>query len=340
MIGYLVSRLLWTIPTLLGITLVTFAMLELVPSDRATLAVEQAAFQAGSDPAQRRQAIERLERAWGMVDPRTGERYSVWRRWVNWLGRVVRLDFAGPGEDPARVSRRLGRALPVTVLVALLAITVAVGGGVAVGAWQGMRAGGLADRVLSGLLFLLYGLPDFLVGTLLVLVFGVGIAGLGPLLPVVGLRTDGAETWPWYRQLLDLGAHLVLPVTTLALAPLVVVTRFVRESVARTARADFVLGMRALGLSERVVRRRVLRNALSPLVTLLGSLIPALLGGSVVVEQIFSLPGMGRLAFDAVMARDYPMVMAITLLGSVVTLASLILSDIAHRLIDPRVRLR
>lgn len=340
MIGYLVRRLVWTLPTLLGITLVTFLMLELAPGDRATLAVEQAAFQGGGDLAQRRQAIERLERAWGMVDPRTGERYSVWRRWANWLGRVVRLDFSGPGEDPTRVSRRLGDALPVTVLVALLAVVVAVGGGVMLGAWQGMRAGGLADRLVSGLLFLLYGLPDFLVGTLLVLVFGVGIAGLGPLLPVVGLRSEGAEAWPWHRQLLDLAAHVVLPVATLALAPLVVVTRFVRESVARTARADFVLGLRALGLPERWIRRRVLRNALSPLVTLLGSLVPALLGGSVVVEQIFSLPGMGRLAFDAVMARDYPMVLAITLLGSVVTLGALILSDVGHRLIDPRVRLR
>ena len=127
---------------------------------------------------------------------------------------------------------------------------------------------------------------------------------------------------------------------SLAIGPCVVITRFLRNSVARVAASDFVTNMRAWGLPEAVVRKRALRNGLSPVVTLIGTLLPLLVSGSVVVEQVFSLPGMGRLAFGAVLARDQGMVMALTLLVSVVTLLGLLLSDLLQRTVDPRVRLR
>ncbi len=127
---------------------------------------------------------------------------------------------------------------------------------------------------------------------------------------------------------------------TLAIGPCVVITRFLRNSVARVAASDFVTNMRAWGLPEAVVRKRAVRNGLSPVVTLIGTLLPLLVSGSVVVEQVFSLPGMGRLAFGAVMARDQGMVMALTLLVSVVTLFGLLLSDLLQRTVDPRVRLQ
>ena len=131
---------------------------------------------------------------------------------------------------------------------------------------------------MSGGLLVLYGLPEFLVATLLVVLFGGGL--FGELLPVVGLRSEGSESWSALAQLGDLARHLVLPVLTLAVAPCVVVARFLRESVARAARSDFVLALRGWGMPERYVRRRALRNGLSPLVTLAGTLPPALVGGS------------------------------------------------------------
>ncbi len=204
------------------------------------------------------------------------------------------------------------------------------------GARLGMALGSGADRVVSGALFVAYGIPEFLVATLLVL--GFGGVWLFEWFPVSGLRSNGSGEWPAWRQLLDLAHHLVLPVLTLAIGPCVVITRFLRESVGRVVRSDYVLNMRAWGLPESVVRRRALRNGLSPVVTLIGTLLPLLVSGSVVVEKIFSLPGTGRLAYLAVTSRDQGMVMALTLLVSIVTLSGLLLSDVLHRVVDPRVK--
>ena len=179
--------------------------------------------------------------------------------------------------------------------------------------------------------------PEFLVATLWVL--GFGGAWLFEWFPVDGLRSSGSGEWSAWRQLLDLAHHLALPVATLAIGPCVVITRFLRESVGRVVRSDYVLNMRAWGLPESVVRRRALRNGLSPVVTLIGTLLPLLVSGSVVVENVFSLPGMGSLAFDAVRTQDRGMVMAVTLLVSTVTLSGILLSDVLHRVVDPRVRL-
>jgi peptide/nickel transport system permease protein len=139
---------------------------------------------------------------------------------------------------------------------------------------------------------------------------------------------------------LDLAAHLVLPVLTLALAPCIVVTRYVRDGVARAARAEFAVALRAWGMPERTVRRRALHHGLSPLITLLGVLLPALVSGSVVVESVFALPGLGRLAFDAALRQEQAMVMTMTLLVGSATLLGMLLSDILHRAVDPRVELR
>jgi peptide/nickel transport system permease protein len=334
---YLLARLLWMVPALLGITIVTFALMDLAPADRAAMAMRDIE-QAGSDALAREQALQRLRVSWGLADPQSGEPYTLVERYTTWLSRACRLDFVGPGEDAAAFRSRILEALPVTVLVNLLAVLVALGIALPLGSWLGMRIGGIADRAASLVLFAAFGLPEFLLATLLLLVFGGGF--FGEILPSGGLRAPNASAWPPLAQALDLARHLALPVATLAVGPCVVAVRFLRESVARAAASDFVLSMRALGLPERQVRRCALRNGLSPLVTHLGTMLPALVSGSVVVESVFSLPGLGRLAWEAMQAREYAMVMALTLLVSVVTLASLLLSDALQRAVDPRVDLR
>jgi peptide/nickel transport system permease protein len=334
---YVLARLLWMLPTLLGITVVTFALMDLAPADRAAIAL-QGAEQAGTDAVAREQALHRLRMSWGLADPQTGASYSLAHRYGTWLERACRLDFVGAGEDPAAFRARILDALPVTVLVNLLALLVALGIALPLGGWLGMSAGGAAERGVSLALFLVFGLPEFLLATLLLLAFGGGY--FAEILPAGGLRSPGAGALPLLSQALDLAKHLALPVAALAIGPCVVASRFLRESVARAAASDFVLAMRALGLPERHVRRRALRNGLSPLITLLGTMLPALVGGSVIVESVFSLPGLGRLAWDAMQARDYAMVMALTLMVSVVTLLGLLLSDVLQRAVDPRVELR
>jgi peptide/nickel transport system permease protein len=337
MLRYVAWRLAWMGPSLLIVTLVTFALLDLAPHDRASLAL------GGSDPVvrdrqQRAAAVAALRAHYGQLDPVTLEPRPWPARYADWLRRAALLDFAGPGEDSAAFHARLWHALPVTLLLQALALALSVAGGVALGAWLGMRAGSVPDRALGPALLALFALPEFLVATLLVLLLGGGL--FAPLLPVQGLHSPGAAAWSRPAQFLDMLAHLPLPVLALALGPFVVITRFVRDGVARAARSDFVLALRGLGASERHVRRRALRAGVSPLLTLLGTMLPALVAGSVVVERIFNVRGVGSLAFEAVVARDYAMVMATTILGSVATLLGLLVSDLLQRAADPRVELR
>ncbi len=335
LVVYLTKRLLRMVPALIGITLLTFLLMDLAPSDRAELATGHN-LESGARTS--REALDALRVHWGMADPETKQPYSVWVRYWGWLTRACRLDFAGPGENRARFRERIAEALPVTLLVNGLALLLGLGIAIPLGARLGMIAGGWLDRGAAALLFIAYGVPEFLAATLLLLAFA---GGWGPaLLPGRGLMSIGAEQWPLWERALDMGCHLVLPVTALAIGPCVYVTRFVRDSVARAATQEFASAMRGWGLPERTVRRSALHNGLSPLVTLLGVLLPAMISGSVVVENVFSLPGLGRLAFEAAMAQEYPMVMAMTVLVAIVTLVSLVLSDVLHRVVDPRIRLR
>ncbi len=338
MLRYVALRLLRMVPALLGITLVTFALIELAPGSREELAVQ--GLGPGDEPSRGAgaPAMAALREQWGMTDPVSKEPYSLGRRYLAWLSRACALDVAGPGEDPAEFRRRIERALPVSLLLNALALLVAFGIAIPLGARLGMRAGGAFDRVSSGVMFLLWGVPEFLLATLLLLVFAGG--WWAPWLPSRGLTSDGAADLPLLARAFDLAQHLVLPVAALALGPCIAVARFVRDGVARAAASDFALAMRAWGLPEKVVRGRALHNGLSPLVTLLGVLLPALVGGSVVVESVFSLPGLGLLAFEAAMRQEVPMVMAMTVLAGAATLLSLLLSDVLHRVVDPRVTLQ
>lgn len=337
MLRWLVVRLCWALLTLLGISFVTFAVLDLAPVDRAALEAERAAASGSyADAAAREAAIEKLRVHYGMVDPETLARRPLWRRYAAWLGSAATLRLGGPGESNAALWRRLGEALPVTMLIGGLALLIAFGVGMPLGTWLGRKIGSRAERVVSTAMLVAVGVPEFLLATLLLLAFSVAWV---QWFPVSGLRSRGAEQWMFVWQLLDFVHHLALPVTVLAIGPLVLVTRFVRDAVARAAAAPFTTNMEALGLAPEIVRRRLLRHGATPVATLAGSLLPMLVGGSIVVENLFALDGLGHLAFAAVLGQDQAMVMALVLVTSLVTLLALIVSDALHQLVDARVRL-
>ncbi|MHC4078395.1 MAG: ABC transporter permease [Planctomycetota bacterium] len=340
MLKYVLKRLLWVVPSLIGISLVTFVLMELAPGDRALVNLDQRPGTASAEDIKVRQERARgLEIQYGLRDPHPPhERYSVGYRYLRWLGRAVMLDFAGTAVDRQLFRERLQKAVPVTLLLNALALLFGLAVAIPLGAYVGMRIGGSVDRAASTCAFVLFGLPEFLIATLLVLVFGGGF--FGEILPVGQLHSGPVAGQSVMARLLDLIAHLLLPVFTLALGYGVVVFRFLRSSVARAASSDFVVALRGWGMSDKLIRGRVLKNGLSPLVTLLGTMLPSLITGTVVVETIFSLPGLGRLSYEAVLHHDYPMVMALTMLVGLVTLLSLILSDVLQRVVDPRVQLR
>lgn len=338
MLRWLLMRLCWMVPTLLGITFVTFLVLDLAPLDRATLQLAQQREQvAVADGHREELALAQLRLRYGLVDATTLLPVPVWQRYGTWLANAATLKFCGPGEDERAFRRRLAEAVPVTLLLGFWALVFALVVGLPLGSWLGMRRGTRADRTAGTVMFAVLGLPDVLIATLLVLLFA------GPVFdwfPAAGLRGDGSERLPVGAQLADLVRHLVLPVAVLAIAPTLLIVRFLRESVGRAAASTFARNLQVLGIDERTRRRRLLRAGFAPIATLVGSLLPMLITGSVVVESVFSIEGMGRLAWNAVRSQDTAMVMCVTLIAAVAVLTALLLSDVLHRVVDPRVRLR
>lgn len=262
-----------------------------------------------------------------------------WRRYTRWLGRLVRLDLGRSwSEDQRPVTALLAEALPRTLalngLALLLIYLVAIPAGVV----AALKPRGVFDSLSSVALFALYSVPHFWAASLLLLF--LASERYWPLLPYQGLTSTRPMDLSSLQLLGDLGLHLVLPVLVLSLGGIAQLSRYMRTSMLEVVRADFVRTARAKGLPERqVVFRHALRNALITPITLLGQVLPALVGGSVVVETIFGIHGMGELGLRAALSQDYPVVMAITLLSAVLTMAGVLLSDLLYRVADPRVEL-
>ncbi|MGI5862239.1 MAG: ABC transporter permease [Myxococcales bacterium] len=323
--SYLAKRLATMVPTFFGITLVTFALIHLVPGD--PLAASSEMVQAGQLS---RESLEAFQRAMGLDQP-------LHIRYARWLGRVLTFDFGVSTYDHRRVADKLAEALPNTLLLSSLALFFAYLFAVPIGVFSAVRRGRLADKLLTAGLFVLYALPSFWVAIVLVLFLGGG--RYLDLFPIQGLGSPGLEGAGLLTRLGDLAWHLVLPVFCLSYASLAWLSRYVRAGMLEALGQDYVRTARAKGLPERaVVARHALRNALIPLVTLLGLSVPHLIGGSVIVEQIFGVPGMGRLGFQAVLTRDYNTLMAVTTLTALLTMAGTLLSDLAYALVDPRIR--
>jgi peptide/nickel transport system permease protein len=315
---YLSSRLLQMVPTFLGITALTFAIAHLAPGDPLQL-----------DPESARSMAVRL------TPP--SEPLSV--QYLRWLSRVVSFDFGRSLADQRPVTEKVREALPRTLLLALLALLLAYGLAIPLGVYQAARPRSLLSRALSVLLFIAYSVPVFWVAVL-ALLFLTGGRGL-PLFPYRGLHSVDAAGFSALGALADTLWHLVLPVSCLAYATLAVVSRQVKASMLEALGQDYVRAARARGIGRRsILFRHALRNSLLPVVTMLSFSLPSLLGGSIVVERAFGIPGVGSLAFEAIAARDYPVVMAVCTLTAVVTMFAVLGADLLYAVVDPRIRVR
>lgn len=320
MIRYIARRLALALPTLAGIVILVFALLHLAPGS------PMSALGAGSGRRVSQQAAREMKRLYGLDRP-LPERFAAW------VGRVARLDFGESFVDHRPVLARIGEALPYTLLLNGLALLLTLAIAVPLGVATGGRPEGPLDRSSSAVLFALYSLPAFWAALLLQALFSVKLRWL----PLYGVASDLPEGGG--AGVLDRAEHLVLPVICLTYGSLAFFARLIRASVAETRNADYVLAARARGLSRRqALWKHAFRNALLPLVTLLGLVLPGLLSGSVIIERIFAWPGLGRLYFDSILSRDYPVILALSLLGAVATLALTLVADIAAAVVDPRVR--
>jgi peptide/nickel transport system permease protein len=318
---FLIRRLLMMIPLILGISILTFAILKLAPGDPATLSVN---LNSKIDPGY----IEKMRANFGLDKP-------IYVQYWIWLRGMLTLDFGKSFMDNRPVLTLIGERMPATLLLSglseILLFLIAVPLGVAAAYYRGR----FLDRFTTLFAFVGFATPTFWLALMLMLVFGVQLGWF----PVSGMQSTGAEYMPWYEQFWDLLLHLLMPLVVTTFGGLASVSRYARTSMLEVIRQDYIRTARAKGLSEfQVVFKHALRNALIPIVTLLGLSLPALIGGSFIIESIFAWPGMGRLGFEAIMSRNYTVVMGVGIISAFLTLFGNLLADLGYAFLDPRIR--
>jgi peptide/nickel transport system permease protein len=252
------------------------------------------------------------------------------------LQRVVTLDLGQAHSFDAPVLDLILQRLPATLLLMVASIVMAMVLGTSLGIWAALRARGLADTLVTFTALIFYATPGFLVGIGMILLFTVQLKWL-PMSGMSDLYSDS----PWWAQSLDIGRHLIMPMVSLSLFYVAVYTRLMRASMLEVMHLDYVRTARSKGLMPlRIVWRHMARNAMLPMVTMLGLQVSSLLGGSVVIETVFGWPGIGRLAFEAVFKRDVPLVMGVLLFSSVLVLSVSLMIDLIYTRLDPRISLR
>lgn len=324
MTAYLMRRAIHALLTFLGITVATFALIHAVPGDPI-------AFYLGRAGAQTvpRETLESIRREFRLDRPLPVQ-------YVYWLRAAATLDFGSSVLHRRPVSEVMFEKLPNTFVLNLAAFLLAVGLGVPVGLWSAIRAGQKRETVVSVLLFLLFSLPTFWVALVLIQLFSVRL----DVLPLFGMVSDEYRELGLAARLGDRLQHMALPVLVVAYGQIAIFARFTRSAAADVIGQDFIVAGRARGVAPAgLLWRHVLRNALMPLITLLGLAIPLLISGSVIVEKIFQWDGIGLLYIDAVSARDYPLIMGLSVATAVLTLLASLVADVLYAAADPRVRL-
>jgi peptide/nickel transport system permease protein len=326
MTTYIIRRILLLFPTLLGITLLTFFLIRLAPGNAALLKGGGGENGARAMTAEQREQTIKL---YGLDKP-------AYVAYLDWLAKVARLDFGESFKDHRAVSAKIGERLGLTISLAGSALVLSYLIAIPLGVAAALKRGQVVDRTISFVVFVLYSIPSF-VAALLLILFVAGGDYLD-LLPMYGFNSINASemgNFQWFR---DRILHMILPVFCLTYASLASISRYARVSMLEALGQDFVRTARAKGLSERlVIFRHALRNALIPIITVFALELPVLIGGAVIVESIFTLPGMGQLMLQALEARDEPVIMGVTTLAAVVTLLGYLLADILYVVVDPRI---
>jgi len=321
MITYIIRRLLAAVPLLIGITLISFFVIHLAPGKPVNL-------QESLNPKVSLEVRERLTKLYGLDRP-------VHVQYIDWLGRILRLDFGRSFVDDRLAVDKIAERIPLTLIINVVSLFLIFLLALPIGIRSAVRPGGLFDKAATVFVFVGFALPGFWFALLLMNLFGVQWGWL----PVSGLRSLDFEYLGIGGKIWDLSRHLLLPVFVIVFGGLAGLSRYMRQNMIEALNQPYIYTARAKGLSEsKVLYKHALRNALLPVVTILGMSVPGLLGGSVIFESIFALPGLGRLFFEAVMARDYPLIMAALVITSVLTLVGNLLADISYAYVDPRIR--
>ncbi len=310
------------IPVLLGITIISFSVMKMAPGDPISLMTDL-------NPNMNEEAIKRIRAHYGLDEP--------WHmQYLKWLRNMLALDFGRSfASDSRPVVDKIVERIPITLLINVLSMFFILSAAIPIGVISAVKQDSWFDRGASLFVFIGFAVPTFWLALLLMILFGVKLE----LLPISGFRSLNYASLSPVQQVADIAKHLILPIFVSAFGGLAGMSRYMRSNMLEVIRQDYITTARAKGLNEgAVIFRHALRNALLPVITILGLSVPGLIGGSVIFETIFAIPGMGQLFYQSVMMRDYPTIMGILVIGAALTLVGNLLADLLYSWADPRIR--
>lgn len=322
MLSFLGYRLFRFFISLIGVTIITFGIMHLAPGEPTDL-------QTTMNPRVSAQAKENLRKLYGLDQP-------LYVQYKEWVKRVVVLDFGTSFVDGQRVAKKIMERIPITVTINVLALILTFCIALPIGIFSATHPQSFFDKATTIFVFIGFAIPTFWLALLLMILFGVVLNWL----PISGYQSLDISGMSFSERLLDWTKHLLLPVFVSVFGGLAGFSRYARAEMAEVIRQDYIRTARAKGLSESVViYKHALRNALIPIITILGLSVPGLIGGSIIFENIFAIQGMGQLFFQSVMYFDYPVIMGMTMIITVLTLIGNFLADVFYAFSNPTVRL-
>ena len=319
--AYFFKRFIGLIPLFFGITFISFIVIHLAPGSPVDA-------RSALNPKMTLQAKQKLTEIYGLDRPLPVQ-------YLHWLKRLGQFDFGRSFIDGEEVTVKISRAIPVTLGINALSLILVFLLGIPLGILGAVKKDSWVDKVSGSLALAGFSVPTYWLALVLVACFGAGLR----ILPVSGLFSIFHDEMNFFERIVDIARHLVLPLVVSSITGFAGISRFMRSSMIEVLNQNYIRTARAKGLSEKkVLVGHALKNALLPVVTILGLSVPGLLGGSVIFESIFSIPGMGRLFFNSVFSRDYPVIMGVLVLGALLTLMGNFLADATYHFLDPRIR--
>lgn len=322
MLVYLIKRILLMIPLIIGITFISFIVIHLAPGDPTQ-------FLSSMNPKISETAREKFIKMYNLDKPLHIQYYL-------WLKKFVKFDFGESfSQDRKKVTAKIAERLPVTLWLNFASLILIFVIALPLGVFSAYFKDSIFDKAVTVFVFIGFAVPTFWLALLCMYYFGVKLG----VLPISGLTSYNFNEMSFYEKVIDIVKHAALPVLLSVFGSLAGLSRFSRNSMLDVLNEDYILAARARGIGEnKIIFKHALKNALLPVVTIIGLSIPGLIGGSVIFESIFSIPGMGQLFYQSVMMRDYPVIMGILVIGAVLTLLGNLLSDIMYAVVDPRIR--
>jgi peptide/nickel transport system permease protein len=322
LLSFLGYRLFRFFISLVGVTIITFGIMHLAPGEPTDL-------QTTMNPRVSAQAKENLRKLYGLDRP-------LYVQYTQWVKRVVAMDFGTSFVDGQTVAQKITQRMPITIVINFLSLILIFVIALPIGVYSATHQYSTFDKAATIFVFLGFATPTFWLALMMMILFGVVLGWL----PISGYQSLDVSGMSASQRVWDWTNHLMLPVFISAFGGLAGFSRYARAEMLEVIKQDYIRTARAKGLSEyAVVYKHALRNALIPVITILGLAIPGLIGGSVIFETIFAIDGMGRLFYQSVLSRDYPTIMGVTVLGTLLTLVGNLLADVSYAFANPTVRL-